>query len=75
VGKLKVQVAKKRLQEFNPAIRCKAFTADITKQRALSEALKSDVIVACVDRVRPRRTLHRACWESGKMLLDLGAGV
>lgn len=74
IGKLKVDVAKRRIMEIDRTSKCSTIPYSVMEDRdEIREALRSShVIGSCVDNVEARMFLQSVC--KGKIILDLGSG-
>ncbi|RNJ75517.1 MAG: 4-methyl-5(B-hydroxyethyl)-thiazole monophosphate biosynthesis protein [Nitrosopumilus sp. D6] len=65
VGKIKVEVAAKKLQKLNPECKIEALAVSINENTALEVVEGCDVIVDALDSVNARYALNKACVHFG----------
>ncbi|RNJ77105.1 MAG: 4-methyl-5(B-hydroxyethyl)-thiazole monophosphate biosynthesis protein [Nitrosopumilus sp. H8] len=61
VGKVKVEVAAKKLQKINPSCKIEALAVSINDHTALEVAEGCDVVIDALDGVNARYALNKAC--------------
>ena len=69
LGKLKVDVAKKRLKHLNPFVNFKTFADGITIGNAIDLVSAFDIIVDCTDNFETRYLINDACFIQNKPLV------
>jgi molybdopterin/thiamine biosynthesis adenylyltransferase len=74
LGRLKVDIVKKRLEDIYPEIDFVALPFDVMDTRSEEAFTKANVIVSAVDRNDARCFLQKRSMELRKPLLDLGSG-
>lgn len=72
VGQWKVEVAARRLQQMNPAVRVKTICGDIAFDLGLGLVRQMDVVIGCVDNRWARYCINRLCMRAGKPWVDGG---
>jgi len=63
VGKIKVEVAEKKLKRLNPNVQIEAFPISVNDYTALEVVDTCDVVVDALDSVNARYSLNKACIE------------
>lgn len=69
IGKSKVEIAQKVLQDLNPDVQVHAHNVALCSENALSLVEKADVVVDCTDNFTTRYLLHETCKQAGKPLV------
>ena len=74
IGTLKVEEAKKRVQQNNPELLCTTVTKRLNKSMMRDWVAQADVVVDCGDNFATRFALNEACVEQKKPLVS-GAAI
>jgi molybdopterin/thiamine biosynthesis adenylyltransferase len=72
IGKLKAEVAAKRLKELNPDVRVALICGDITTDVGLGVFREIDVVLVGVDNFAARIFVNRACYKVGTPWINGG---
>ena len=72
VGRLKVQSGKEKLEKMNSDIRLEALAEEITQDSCAALLEGVDIAVDCLDNMRTRYILNRACVDKGCTLVHGG---
>ena len=73
VGQPKAQVQARRLKRINPALRVRAYHADI--HDVPLGLFRADAILGCLDSLEARRVLNQAAWRLGVPWIDAGVSA
>lgn len=65
VGKLKVEVAKTKLQQLNPEISISIIPEMLAKENAAENIASVDLVIDCTDSIEARYLINDACVEAG----------
>ncbi|MEM7297566.1 MAG: HesA/MoeB/ThiF family protein, partial [Bacteroidota bacterium] len=65
VGKIKVEVAKKKLQQLNPEITISVIPEMLSVENSKSCITDIDVVIDCTDSIEARYLINDACFEAG----------
>ncbi len=70
LDKPRVECAKRRLLELNPALEVEAIPENVTEENAADLVGKVDVVFDCAPLFQERYAMNKACVEQGKPLVD-----
>ncbi len=71
-GKLKVDVARRAVQEINPDVAVDALNGNVLTDIGLDLVRQMDVVIGCLDNRDARLWVNRMCWKVGTPWIDGG---
>ncbi len=74
IGKIKVEIAKKKLQKINPSTKIEALPVSINDHNSVDIIDRCDVVIDALDSVNARYSINKACIDNNIPLVT-GAAV
>jgi molybdopterin/thiamine biosynthesis adenylyltransferase len=75
VGRAKVEVALRMIQQINPEAQVTLLESDVTKEGVARRAMESDLVFCCTDSHASRHVLNQAAYQYLTPVIDMGVSI